>query len=250
MNKISSCLMLNQEFEKRRAKNPFYSLRAFARDLGVGKTTIIDVINGQRKLSSRNVEIVVDRLKLSEEEAAVLRSESSHLNAASHEVVQDDDLKLIEDWHYLATLNLASLKESQCSAEWVSARLGISFEVATDTLGELIERGMIENVDGKMVRISKPLTTQTDIPSDSIVEHHRQSIEKALEALHEVPVELREFASVTYAIHPSQIKEAKSHILEFHRKLGKILKSDEAQEVYKLNIHFFPLTKERPAKEC
>lgn len=243
-------MILSQEFERRRAKNQFYSLRAFARDLGVGKTTVIEVINRERRISSRNAEVIIDRLKLSADEAEVLRAEAASLNLPIHEMVEDDELKLIEDWYYLAILNLARLKNAQCTSTWIAERLGIPENIAADTLNDLMSRGMIENADGLMVRVSKPLTTKTDIPSESIVEHHRQSIEKALEALEEVPVDLREFASVTYALHPSKIKDAKNLILDFHRRLGKMLKTEEAEEVYKLNIHFFPLTKDTSEKEC
>lgn len=239
---LSAQQLLNTEFDKRRKKNPAYSLRAFARDLGISKTSLGDVINGQRKLSQQNIKILADSLGLSEAEMNALKADLL-TSGIPRDVIEGDDLSLIEDWHYLAILNLARIKGALFSAEWVGERLGIPVNTASTALRELSERNLIEDCEGILVRKSKLLTTSTDIPSSSIMEHHRQSIDKALSALEEVEVELRDFTAVTYAINLKNLKEAKELILNFHRKLGKVLETEDAQEVYRLNIQFFPLTK-------
>ena len=240
--------LLISEFEKRRKKNPAYSLRAFARDVGISKTSLGDVINGHRKLSQQNINILGERLGLNETQVGALKSDLQSVSVM-RDVIEGDELKLIEDWHYLAILSLAKIKDARCSAEWISERLGIPLEMATISLNELLERKLIENHNGTLVRKSKLLTTSADIPSSSIVEHHRQSIDKALGALNDVDVEHRDFTAVTYAIDLNKLKDAKKCILDFHRKLGKLLETDNAQEVYRLNIQFFPLTKISTVKE-
>lgn len=71
--------MLNEEFEKRKARNSAYSLRAFARDLGVSKTTIGEVINGGRRLSIHNIEIVARKLELTLEVVDALKADLSQI---------------------------------------------------------------------------------------------------------------------------------------------------------------------------
>lgn len=241
MTGLTAQQLLSSEFEKRKNKNPAYSLRAFSRDLGISKTSLGDVINGHRRLSLQNLIVLGNKLSLTEGQMAALKEES--FSEPQRELLGGDELSLVEDWHYLAILNLAKLKNAHYCAEWISERLGISHQVASSALEELQARGHIENRDGTLIRKTKPLTTTTNIPSASIVEHHRQSIEKALIALEDVSVEFRDFTAVTYAIDLKKIDEAKECILSFHRKLGKLLESDEANEVYRLNIQFFPLTK-------
>lgn len=240
---ISSYQLLSRELKKRKQKNPSYSLRAFARDLGVGKTTISDVINGDRRLSIQNIELIAKSLKLSNEIVSTLKSELPYKKNTDRDIIEDNDLILIEDWYYLAILNIAKLSATECSGEWIGKRLGLPVEVATLALDFLIERGYIENVDGKLSRKAKLFTTTNDIPSASIVEHHKQTLEIAGNALDDVPVALRDFTTVTYAIDPLQIPEVKDLILNFHRRLGKVLERDVTQEVYRLNIQFFPLTR-------
>ena len=55
-------LLLKDELQKRKEKNRSYSLRAFARDLGIGATSLSDLFNGKRKLSPKNVTKVMDKL--------------------------------------------------------------------------------------------------------------------------------------------------------------------------------------------
>ena len=234
--------LLISEFEKRRNKNPLYSLRAFARDLGISKTSLSDVINGRRRFSNQNIRILGERLGLNEQQIEALRSDV-HSFSSTRDVMENDEFSLIEDWYYLAILSLAKMKGAQCSPEWISERLGLSFEVAEASLNELLKQGLVENSHGTLIRKSKPITTTADIPSTSIVEHHQQSIEKSLAALEEVEVELRDFTAVTYAFDLSKMKEAKKCILDFHRKLGKLVETDDSSEVYRHNIHLFPLSK-------
>lgn len=239
---LSAQQLLISELEKRRKRNPAYSLRAFARDLGISKTSLSDVINARRSFSPQNINILVESLGLEGAQVDALRSDFLSSTGA-RDIIEGDELSLIEDWQYLAILNLANIKEAKCAPEWISERLGISLDLAKASLDKLFEHDLIENRNGTLIRKSKPLTTTSDIPSSSIVEHHHQSINKSLEALEEVEVEFRDFTAVTYAFDLNKLKEAKKCILDFHRKLGKLVETSEASEVYRLNVHLFPLTK-------
>lgn len=231
------------EFEKRQVRNPSYSIRAFSRDIGVAKTTVSDVMNGLRRLSSANIDILVARLKLDDEVARLFKNDISTLSDSGRVILIEDQFQVIKDWYYLAILNLAKLENNQCSADWIAERLGLPFDLAEKALSELLVLGLIENRNGKLFRTLMPITTTVDIPSESIREHHRQSLNKAIEALVEVPVELRDYTTVTYALNPEKLPEVKKLIHAFQRKLGKMLPQKNATDVYRLNIQFFPLTK-------
>lgn len=239
---ISSNFLLSEEFKKRRLKNPSYSLRAFARDVGLGKTTVCEVINGTRRLSVHHIDIVSKTLNLTEDTIRTLKQDLSNSFDQIRSILDQEDHCLIEDWYYLAILNLAKLRESKCDAGWIAERLGLEEELAAMALKHLLEKEMISDDNGRMKRLSSLVTSTNNVPSDSIKEHHRQSIEKSLEAIDIIPVEERDFASITYAIDKKNVPEAKEMIMNFHRKLGKLLETDNATDVYRLNIQFFPLT--------
>lgn len=231
------------EFRIRQVRNPAYSIRAFSRDIGVAKTTVSEAINGLRCLSLANIDILGASLNLNEEKIKLLKDDLSMVSDRGRNIMDEDEFSVIKDWHYLAILNLAKLADNKCSGEWIAERLGLSLELATDSLNKLLELGLLREEKGKLIRTSMPITTSVDIPSTSIREHHRQSMEKAMEALEEVAVELRDFTTVTYAIYPEKLPEIKKMIHAFHRKLGKMTPAQPATDVYRLNIQFFPLTK-------
>lgn len=236
------------EFQKRQERNPAYSIRAFSRDIGIAKTSIGEVINGLRCLSQVNIDILATNLNLTPEQVQRLKDDLSITSDRGRHLLDEDEFSLIKDWHYLAILNLAKLPSNQCSGLWISERLGIELELATDSLIKLLDLGLLKEEEGKLVRTTMPLTTSVDIPSSSIREHHKQSMEKAISALDDVAVELRDFTTVTYAIYPEKLPEIKKMIHTFHRKIGKMIPTQEATDVYRLNIQFFPLTKQQSEK--
>jgi hypothetical protein len=231
------------EFKKRQERNAAYSIRAFSRDIGVSKTSISDAMNGLRCLSIANVDVMAASLNLDNETIMRLKNDLSSMSDRGRILFVEDEFEVIKDWHYLAILNLAKLSDNQCQAGWIAERLGLPLELADESLKKLLELGLLENIEGKLVRTLLPFTTNVDIPSVSIGEHHRQSLEKAIVALEEVPVELRDYTTVNYVLDSSKIPEVKKIIQTFHRNLGKILPEKDATDVYRLNVQFFPLTK-------
>lgn len=224
-------------------------MRAFARDLGISRTAVAEATRGSRRLSAHNLELVANALRLSSAQINSLKEEVLEVQENdSRFVMENDELDFIEDWYFLGILSLAKFPDAEYSAEWVSKKLGLQLEVSERALKFLTSRKFIENINGRLVRKITPLTTTVDIPSSSIVESHRQSLQKSVEALEKVSTEMRDFTSVTYAINAEQVPEVKKHILNFHRQLGKILETETANEVYKLNIQFFPLTLESHEK--
>ena len=56
-------------------------------------------------------------------------------------------------------------------------------------------------------------------------------------------MELRDFTSMTMAIDPEKLTEAKKKIREFRRGLSEFLEAGKKEEVYRLNIQLVPVTK-------
>lgn len=58
--------------ELRQARNPRYSMRALARDLGISQTMLVQVMSGKRGLSAEMAIKIAGRLQLSEAESLAL----------------------------------------------------------------------------------------------------------------------------------------------------------------------------------
>ena len=56
--------MLKTEFVQRRGRNPHYSLRAFARDLGTDHSSLSQILRSRRRLSPQTIRRFGGRLRL------------------------------------------------------------------------------------------------------------------------------------------------------------------------------------------
>lgn len=239
-------VFLLNELTSRKNRNPSYSLRAFARDLGLGVTSLSDFFKGKRDLSKSNWIKVTQKLHLSPQEAEklLLREDASKgQKLPDREVLKEDVFRLIADWYYLAILNLARLKNSKGDPLWLASRLGLEVEVVKEALERLLRLKLVKIQNGKLIRTAKPLTTTKDVPSEAIQRHHRQNLILAERALNEVPVNLREFGSVTMTVDLQNLQKAKDLLLKTREKIINILSSNSASEVYTLSFQLFPISK-------
>lgn len=234
--------LLVNEFAIRQQRNPTYSIRAFARDIGISKTTVSEVLNGYRRLSPANVMALSEALKLDKNATERMLTEYSTMPDRKRPTFSDEEFGLIKDWFYLGILNLAKLKNNKSDIDWIADRLSISQETAEKSLNEILDLGMIEIKDGKLFRTNVSIKESHELPSESIFDHHRQSALKGVDVLEKVPAEFRDFTTVTFVLHPEMLPLVKSQIQNFHRKLSKLLPATNATDVFRLNIQFFPLT--------
>ncbi|MGE0174695.1 MAG: helix-turn-helix domain-containing protein [Oligoflexales bacterium] len=90
---------LLQIYNQRRSVNRRYSLRAFARDLGLSRSTVSDLVRGKRPLSVAALEKIENKNRLSVAELrqiAVVRAQQSFASFPSIE-----ECKLLDGRQYL-----------------------------------------------------------------------------------------------------------------------------------------------------
>lgn len=243
--------LLLQEFTDRRTRNAAYSLRAFSRDLGIGVTSLSDFLADKRKLSPSSLRRVAEALRLSPQQRAEWIGDSKNSRSKSEEdrlLLEEDTFRLIADWYYLATMNLARIKKNQANPAWISKRLGISQKEASEALKRLWRMGFIQITDGRMVRTARTFSTTRDVPSSAIRKHHSQNLLLAEKSLLNDPVESREFSSATMAVNPAKLKQAKDILMKTKRRITELLQDDNPSEVYVLSFQMFPLTKKESEK--
>ncbi|HLE09860.1 MAG: hypothetical protein A2504_10915 [Bdellovibrionales bacterium RIFOXYD12_FULL_39_22] len=241
--------ILRQELSDRKRKNSMYSLRAFARDLGIGSTSLSDALANKRRISKRNIQKIANKLALTPSQVDVIMNETKenyNRNDAELERLQmeEDTFRLIADWYYLAILNLAKLADNQADKGWVAARLAISEIEAETAMARLLRIGLLEIRENKLVRTSLPISTTRNIPSTAIQKHHKDNLELAAKSLERDDVNIREFSSVTMAVNLERLAEAKEILMKAKRKVSKILESNDPRAVYVLSFQLFPLAKQ------
>lgn len=243
--------ILLEQLRLRQSKNPSFSLRAFARVLDTSPSHLSSLISGRKKLTPKMVAKLIDKLDLQDSENEMLVEGLLSKKSKKTEVpldlkiMQDDEFSLISEWYHYAILSLSKL-DNKADARWIAAQLGIDPMLALQAFHRLRRLGLVVVKDGKFRRATKHLDTTTDIPSKAIRSYHRQNLELASEKIETVPVERREYSTITMSVDASQLPLAKKMINDFKHKFSKQLGDPKkASDVYTLAIQFFPVTKMR-----
>ena len=100
---------------------------------------------------------------------------------------------------------------------------------------------------GNWKDISSGFTTNIEegLTSSASKKFQEQVLEKALSALHNVPLAKRDHTSVTVAINTKDLPEAKKLLKEFRRSFNSFLSRDgksRPDEVYNLSLAFYPIS--------
>lgn len=243
---------IKQQFERRKKQNPNFSLRSFARWLQISPAQASQLISGKRRLSKKMATQIADKLNLSPYEKIefldsldpdlitqrnILSSDDAKLQ------LQEDEFNLIADWPHYSILSLSETQNPSSDPRWIAQRLGIDVTTARECFDRLKRLKLIKiNKDQSYSQTHSGLKTSKDILSKAIQKHHTQNLSLAQQKLEQVEPLQREFSSITMAINPKKVKQAKVLINDFKRKLCALLEEGEKQEVYTLSIQLFPNT--------
>jgi uncharacterized protein (TIGR02147 family) len=254
--------LLKEKLEERCQRNSNYSLRAFARDLGVAAPRVSRWLKGEEGLSENSARQISSRLNFNrlETESFVLAMQAQFARSAkdrkiaseklgsstsTYQVLNVDAFKVISDWYHLAVLSLFETVGFRLDYKWMAKRLGISiYEVkaATERM-QVLE--MIQ--DDKMKGLTPTgvfFANSAGIPSKSVRSFHSQILKKAADALEIQSTDERDFSALVLAVDTNDLPEAKIFIKNFRDQFEKKFCHSKAEkkEVYAFGIQFFKLT--------
>ncbi|MDG0818042.1 TIGR02147 family protein [Bdellovibrio svalbardensis] len=141
------------ELERRQKKNPAYSLRAFARDLGIPCSRLSEIINRKMGLSQARAANLAEKLSLSPTEKeyfldlalseharspVVKEMATNRIKARESITTQmgEDEFSIVSDWYHLAIIEYFQLPSSVHTIEAVAKHFGLK----TDEVEKAIER--------------------------------------------------------------------------------------------------------------
>ncbi len=242
--------LLQEELIRRARANPRYSMRSFARTLGMDPSTLTKVLNGKRVLGPRAIRKLSLRLGLSAEQLQRFSPAGAQAEPG-YQQLSLDVFRVISDWHHYALLELMRVDSFRSSSRWASRVLGISQVEVRSAIERLQRVGMVRvDAEGNWIDLSdgKSTTVGNDFTAAAFRNLQRQILQKALVALEEVPLNLRDQTSMTFAIDTQKLPEAKVRITAFRRELATFLSRGERRDqVYHLGISLYPVTKTEPA---
>jgi uncharacterized protein (TIGR02147 family) len=167
--------------------------------------------------------------------------------ANNKEFLDDQHFRLIADWPHLV-LKQYFRKPRATSAKELSKKLRnkISEKEVQKVVETLKNLGIISVKENGNIEplFWKGYLSPTDIPSQAIRSHHKQMMERAIEALEEISLLEREITSVTFSMNPKNIVKVKKEIQEFKNRIDRMF-DETSDSVFQLNVQFFPHIKEK-----
>jgi len=247
MNQTEFQNLLRSYLAESQIRNPSYSIRAFAKRLGLGFGTVSQVLAGKRSLAPKSIQKTLDKLGVGPVERAKIFKGPKQKLSYEYTELKADQYFVLSEWHYLGILNLIRTKDFISTAQHISERLGISPSIAKQAMDRLERIGLIQFKNGKMIRTQVALKTSDGVQNSALRKSHYQTLDRARLALDEHPYDSHDFTWLTFAFAPNQIEEARQKIRDFENEFAnQFSTSKEAKEVYKLAVQLFSVTKPKP----
>jgi uncharacterized protein (TIGR02147 family) len=259
---------LKSYLQRTREKKKEFSLRLWARKLNLnGPSNLSMILTGSRHPGGDFTDRLIDYFRFSQQEekyfkgliklakatgdsekTALLFKELKKLHPKKEFRLLDADVfDVMANWYYFAIRELVATKSFKEDHSWISKRLQgkVSVIEVKRALEKMLEFNILKRSgkNGKFMQTEEEITTSTDIVSEALKQFHYQMMTLAQESLRKIPLEMREITGVTLNVNPSKLEQAKKLIREFRMSFSKIIgEENSGEEVFQLNIQFFPLT--------
>ncbi|RYZ73936.1 MAG: TIGR02147 family protein [Proteobacteria bacterium] len=242
-------LYLRNELLKRAKRNPRFSIRAFARQMGVESSSLAQILSGKRALTDQMCERLAKPLALSPAKMrTLLRSVPDAEQDSTFQQfqrLQEDQFQVIADWYYYAILELTRTDHFKGDLRWIARVLGITTAEVRSACEKLKDLGHLTISQQGVWKdtLSSTLNLGNEYTNAAFREHQKQLLRKAEAALEDIPYSERVQSSMMLVGSRARVQEAKKRILHFIEELDEFLKTgDTRDEVYTLSVSLFPVS--------
>lgn len=251
-------IFLQEELVRRIRTKPGYSMRAFARYLGIDSSRLSKMLRGERPIKPHFIEAFGQKIGLEPNQIETFKSvyatkrtrgKPPYASSADYRPLDMDTFQIISDWQHYAILELMKIRGFDQDTKWIAKALGIQPAEVNAAVERLMRVGLIsvDPMTNKWVDTSAGFSTSVIGPNYTSYAHKKlqeQILRQAQEALQTVAIEKRDQSAITMAIPLRKMEQAKQMIKEFRRQLSAYLESDEMEKdaVYQLSVSLFPVS--------
>lgn len=254
---------LKAELDARAEKNPSFSLRSFAKELGLSPAYLSQLIGKKKHLSAERRLEVARRLGLdargmryfyiltlleqanSPEIQMALQKQLHDLQHSYEDLSIDaEHFKAIADWYHIAILEMTFLDDFDGTPAALAERLGISELTAVEALVRLERLNLIErDADGRAVKSNANHLFRATQRNTAFATFLRQMMDLAWQAMDHQPLKDRIVMSQTFCINDEQLEEAKEVTRQYMQRMAGLFDTAKRKtRTYQLNVQFFNLT--------
>lgn len=256
-----------QEFYTEQKEKSGLSWRIFAKDAGYSSSAYLKLVcDGKTRLTAEGAKKTALAMKLNDFETQYFMLMVEYGNAKNFEakkkafeemialgkaqktsILGADFYTYFESWKNPVIRELAPAMPHAKPSELAEQCLPeISAAQVVETLDFLTKRGLlIKDKEGLFHQTDKSVSTgPMDVVPEAVRSMHKQMGDFAMKALEELPISERSFSGITMGIAKKNYERILAEIVDFRRRIAAIIsENDETEQIYRLNLQFFPLTK-------
>ncbi|AGH95775.1 TIGR02147 family protein [Pseudobdellovibrio exovorus] len=233
-------LWLRKQFHARKEKNSNYSLRAFAQKLDMDPSSLSQIMNAKRNISTdliRRTEQSLDTEFLTELPLLLKEREKDYqhlpIGLFPH----------ISHWYYIALLEMTLMKNFSSDLADIAERLNISEDVVRTAVQHLKKVGLLSEHQGILKKTKHNITNYKEgETSDAHKTFQKQILHRALEAVDKVEMDKKDITSMIFPMDVKKVPYAKKLIKKFRKEMNELLDDGNGTEVYALSVQLVPLT--------
>lgn len=248
--------IIRDVFQSRAIKNPNYSLRAFARDMGITSGNLSDLLSRKVGLSLQKAQLIALNLKINDEDKNLFlhlvehaRSIEVNKNETTTKVLNydssyvkfnDDYYQVLTEWTYFALVELVRVRDFQNNDEWIGKRLGIPAHTVRPIIERLIRVELLEEKEGELIQTYDYFVSPSGTPLDAAKKFHKQILSNAIASIDVQEIEERDYTSGFLRVRKNDLPVISKKIKEFRRELASFIEGGEGHDsVYAFSIQFF-----------
>lgn len=258
---------LLHEFECKKRNNSRYSLRAYAKWLDVNPGTLTRILQSERipSLFLGKQFVAVMGLELSEGELFLNSLAEEKWKSAPLRVSQElkdfgrpstendqarietfkielDQYHVLSDWIHYAVMELTYIDTFKFDYKWMGKKIGRSAKDVEQAVERLVSLKLLEKVDGSIKKTHNRVTTKdkskTSVPLKKL---QKELLQIAIDSIDDVSFDKRASVSMTMAINPKNITQAKRLFTDFSESICDLLEEGEQTDIYNLIINLSPV---------
>lgn len=259
---------LRAYYEAHKKTRAGFSFRTFSKRAGLRSPNFFKlVMDGDRNLGTDTVpkfsdalgldgterEFFADLVAFAQAEDATEKNRAFERIAASRRFrtarrIDGMLLTYLSHWYHPAIRELAASPSFREDPKWIAKHLrpAISPTQAAQSLELLQGLGLLHrDASGRLVQGEPTLTTEHEVTAIGAANFHRQMLQRASEAIDEIPAKLRDLAALTVRVSPNTAARVKERIHQFREALTELCDAEtDGTIVYQLNVQWFPLSRE------
>lgn len=252
---MNATAFLRNELQKQlteiQSKNSRFSIRAFAKQIGLQSGTLSLILLGKRTISFRLASKIIQSLSLDpsvrEQLLSSLKTDKVKKQTADLRLLQlqSDQFQILKDWRHFAILSLMNTKGFKSDHRWMARRLGVDADSCKLAWRRLQKLKLVEKTPSGTwkARYDRIRTNEDDLVP-ALRYSHFEALDLAKEALGREPLSRREFNWLVVAILKDDIPIIKKRIRMFREQIVQDFgRRSGADEVFRINLQFFPCTK-------